>query len=170
MFIEVCCQKCQKCNTICATTFFYWISRVCKKKRIKYIHQNLRYYETIEQIHFIVVKIESYVWEKNCNIWYNIIAISTTYYLLVVTGNTSVFLFLSISAYASGLVNGRIRCGKRGQFLVHHGCLSELLGPIPHDSLHFSPFYFKGPQTAATEKPPETRGHPGCNDKSKKSL
>jgi hypothetical protein len=52
MFIEICCQKCQKCNT-----FFYWISRVCQKKiKIKYIHQNLRYYETIEQIHFIVVK------------------------------------------------------------------------------------------------------------------
>jgi hypothetical protein len=50
MFIEVCCQKCQKCNTICVTTFSYWISRVCWKKRIKYIHQNLRYYETIEQI------------------------------------------------------------------------------------------------------------------------
>ena len=34
-------------------------------KKIKYIHQNLRYYETIEQIHFMVVKkIESYVWEK----------------------------------------------------------------------------------------------------------
>ena len=32
MFIEVCCQKCQKCNTICVTTFCYWISRVCKKK------------------------------------------------------------------------------------------------------------------------------------------
>ena len=26
------------------------------KKMIKYIHQNLRYYETIEQIHFMVVK------------------------------------------------------------------------------------------------------------------
>ena len=34
MFIEVCCQKCQKCNTICVTTFFYWISRVCKKKEL----------------------------------------------------------------------------------------------------------------------------------------
>ena len=51
-----CCKKCQKCNTICVTTFFYWISRVCQKKRIKYIYQNLRYYETIEQIYFIVVK------------------------------------------------------------------------------------------------------------------
>jgi hypothetical protein len=50
-------------------------------------------------------------------------------------------------------------------FLVHHGCSSEPLGP--HDSLHSSPFYLKGPQTAAIEKPPETRGHPGCNDKSK---
>jgi hypothetical protein len=38
MFIEVCCQKCQKSNTICVTTFFYWISRVCKKKRIIYIY------------------------------------------------------------------------------------------------------------------------------------
>ena len=56
IFIEVCCQKCQKCNTICVTAFFYWISRVCKKKRIKYIHQNFRYYETIEQIHCMVVK------------------------------------------------------------------------------------------------------------------
>ena len=73
MFSEVCCQKCQKCNTICVTTYFYWISRVCGKKRIRYIHQNLRYYETIEQIHFMVVKIESYVWEKNCNIWSSLI-------------------------------------------------------------------------------------------------
>jgi hypothetical protein len=24
-------SKCQKCNTICVTTFFYWISRVCPK-------------------------------------------------------------------------------------------------------------------------------------------
>ena len=31
-------------------------SMLSKKKRIKYIHQNLRYYETIEQIHFMVVK------------------------------------------------------------------------------------------------------------------
>ena len=39
-----------------------------------YIHQNLRYYETIEQIHFMVVKkIESYVWEKNSNIWSSLI-------------------------------------------------------------------------------------------------
>ena len=44
-----------------------------KKKRIKYIHQNLRYYETIEQIHSMVVKIENYVWEKNCNIWSSLI-------------------------------------------------------------------------------------------------
>ena len=59
MFIEICCQKCQKCNTICVTTFFYWISRVCKNIYIYiyiYIHQNLRYYETIEHIHFMVVK------------------------------------------------------------------------------------------------------------------
>ena len=56
MFIEICCQKCQKCNTICVTTFFYWISRVCNFFFIKYIHQDLRYDETIEQIHLMVVK------------------------------------------------------------------------------------------------------------------
>ena len=39
------------------------------KKVIKCIYHNLRYYETIEQIHLMVVKIiESYVWETNCNI------------------------------------------------------------------------------------------------------
>ena len=40
------------------------------------------------------------------------------------------------------------------------GALRNPSAPIPHDSLHSSPFYFKGPRTAATEKPPETRGHP----------
>ena len=47
------------------------------------------------------------------------------------------------------------------------GALRNPSAPIPHDSLHSSPFCLKGPRTAATEKPPETRGHPGCNDKSK---
>ena len=47
------------------------------------------------------------------------------------------------------------------------GALRNPSAPIPHDSLHSSPFYLKGPRTAATEKPPDTRGHPGCNDKSK---
>jgi hypothetical protein len=47
--IEICCQKCQESNIFCVTTFFStdWISRVCQIKNIKYIHQNLRYYETI---------------------------------------------------------------------------------------------------------------------------
>ena len=31
-------------------TFFHWISRVCQIRNIKYIHQNLRYYETIVQL------------------------------------------------------------------------------------------------------------------------
>ena len=47
------------------------------------------------------------------------------------------------------------------------GALRNPSAPIPHNSLHSSPFYLKGPRTAATEKPSETRGHPGCNDKSK---
>ena len=34
IFIERSCQKWQKCNTICVTTFFYWISRVCQKKNL----------------------------------------------------------------------------------------------------------------------------------------
>ena len=71
-FIEVCCQKWQKVTQFVWQPFSIY-SRVCKKKGIKYIHQKLRYYETIEQIHFMVVKIESYVWEKNCNIWASLI-------------------------------------------------------------------------------------------------
>ena len=44
------------------------------KKQIKYMHHNLRYYETIEQMHLMVVKkIESYVWGKNCIIWTSLI-------------------------------------------------------------------------------------------------
>jgi hypothetical protein len=40
----VCCQKCQKCNTICVTTFFYWISRVCQKKIIKAAIRYIQYW------------------------------------------------------------------------------------------------------------------------------
>jgi hypothetical protein len=47
------------------------------------------------------------------------------------------------------------------------GALRNSSAPTPHDSLHSSPFYLKEPRTAANGKPPETRGHPGCNDKSK---
>ena len=68
MFIEICCKKFQKCKNLCDNPFLLNFKGLSKK--IKYIHQNLRYYETIEQIHFLVVKkIESYAWEKNCNIW-----------------------------------------------------------------------------------------------------
>ena len=55
MFIEICCQKCQKCNTIC-DNFFLFEYQGFVKKNFKYIHQNLRYYKTIEQNHFMVVK------------------------------------------------------------------------------------------------------------------
>ena len=55
IFIRICCKKCQKCNTICDNLFLLNFKGLSKKK-IKYIHQNLRYYETIEQIHFMVVK------------------------------------------------------------------------------------------------------------------
>jgi len=33
--------------------FFHWISRVCQIKNIKYIHQILRYYETIVQLLYL---------------------------------------------------------------------------------------------------------------------
>ena len=57
MFIEICCQKCQKCNTICELCDLFLLNfKGLSKKIIEYIHQNLRYYETIEQIHFMVVK------------------------------------------------------------------------------------------------------------------
>ena len=92
---------------------------------------------------------------------------SNLHYLLLLTftGNSLVFIILCF--YTSGMFWVQLSSGQRGQFVVHHGCSSEPLGPIPHDSLHSSPFYLKGPRTAATKKPPETRGHPGCNDKSK---
>ena len=38
------------------------------KKKIKYVHQNLRYYKTRANSLYGSKKIESYVWEKNCNI------------------------------------------------------------------------------------------------------
>ena len=53
-------------------TFFYWISRVCQKK-IKYMHQNLKYYETRANSFYGSKKIESYVWKKYCNIWSSLI-------------------------------------------------------------------------------------------------
>ena len=36
MFIEVCCQKCQKCNTICVTTFSIEFQGFVKKKNSIY--------------------------------------------------------------------------------------------------------------------------------------
>ena len=39
---------------MCDKLLFQWISRVCQiKKNIKYIHQNLRYYETIVQLLYL---------------------------------------------------------------------------------------------------------------------
>ena len=54
---------------------------------------------------------------------------------------------------------------KRGYFWCIMGALRD--SSAPHDSLHSAPFYLKGPWTAATGKPTETRGFPGCNDQSK---
>ena len=52
--IEICCQKCQECNTFCVTNFFpLHLIGLSNKKNIKYIHQNLRYYETIEQLLYL---------------------------------------------------------------------------------------------------------------------
>jgi epoxyqueuosine reductase QueG len=45
--IEICCQKCQECNTFCETNFSSIEFQRFVKKKIKYIHRNLRYYETI---------------------------------------------------------------------------------------------------------------------------
>jgi hypothetical protein len=43
-------------DNLCDNLFLLNFKGLSKKKRIKYIHQNLRYYETIEQIHVMVVK------------------------------------------------------------------------------------------------------------------
>ena len=93
----------------------------------------------------------------------HIIVISTWYLLLLAfTGLLILLVFtrLVVFGFSSVLVSVV-------SFCCIMGALRNPSAPIPHDSLHSSPFYFKGPRTAATEKPPETRGHPGCNDKSK---
>jgi hypothetical protein len=88
------------------------------------------------------------------------------YYLLLLAfaGNSLVFysrlyIRLVCFGFSSVLVS-----------VVSFSCIMAALrnpsAPIPYDSLHSSPFYLKGPRTADIEKPPETRGHPGCNDKS----
>ena len=92
---------------------------------------------------------------------------SNLHYLLLLACNTSVkILGLVICFYCicSGL---HLVLTSVVSFSCIMGALRNPSAPIPHDSLHSSPFYLKGPRTAATEKPPETRGHPGCNDKSK---
>ena len=74
---------------------------------------------------------------------------------------SSVSYLVSQLVYPSGLVKRR----------YHSGASCVLFGtprpPSPHDSLHSSPFYLKGPWAAATGKPTERRGCTGCNDKSK---
>jgi hypothetical protein len=46
-------------------------------------------------------------------------------------------LFILSVLYTSGMFWVQFSSGQRGQFLVHHGCSSEPLGPIPHDSLQY---------------------------------
>ena len=94
---------------------------------------------------------------------------SNLYYLLLLA-----LLCNSKSVYSLSYIYIRLVCLVFSSVLVSVVSFSCIMGalrnpsaPIPHDSLHSSPFYLKGPRTAATEKPPETRGHPGCNDKSK---
>ena len=75
-------------------------------------------------------------------------------------GNSSGYLFCLC------LFNG-VLWPSVGIFWCIMGDIRNSSAPIPHYSLHSSPFYLREPRTAATGKPLETRGHPGCNDKSK---
>ena len=97
--------------------------------------------------------------------WLNDIVISTTYYYqlaLLQSDDYYVSWFSLLGCSVVYLVMTSVV-----SFSCIMGALRNPSAPIPHDSLYSSPFYLKGPRTAATEKPPETRGHPGCNDKSK---
>ena len=61
--------------------------------------------------------------------WY-----SNWYYLLLLAfaGNSFVFLILdNIHVSTSVWLWIQVSSGQRGQFVLHHGCLSELLGPNP---------------------------------------
>ena len=73
--------------------------------------------------------------------------------------------FVDIFSVASSMVY--LVMPSVGIFCCIMGALRNSSDSIPNDSLRFSPFYLKGTRTAATGKPPETRGHAGCNDKSK---
>ena len=55
MFIEICCQNAKNVTQFVWQPFSIEFQGFVNKK-IKYTHQNLGYYETIEQIHFMVVK------------------------------------------------------------------------------------------------------------------
>jgi hypothetical protein len=67
----------------------------------------------------------------------------------------------------SSCVYGISCYGKRGQFVMHHGYLSELLGPHPpRFTTPFPVFILKVPGQPLRH-PPKTRGHPGFNNKSK---
>ena len=60
------------------------------------------------------------------------------YLLLLACAVTNlVFLILYLLLIRSAQFCGISNSAKRGQFLVHHGCSSEPLGPIPHDSLQY---------------------------------
>ena len=72
--------------------------------------------------------------------------------------------FVDIFSVASSMVY--LVMPSVGIFCCIMGALRNSSDPIPNDSLRFSPFCIKGTRTAATGKPPETRAHPGCNDKS----
>jgi hypothetical protein len=97
--------------------------------------------------------------------WLSILALLTNYYLVLIKlitrksslGRISVCLCLWRTSFWSSV-------GISGASWVLFGTPRP---PSPHHSLHSSPFYLKGPRTAVTGKPTETRGHPGCNDKSK---
>jgi hypothetical protein len=58
-----------KMPKMCDNLFLLNFKSLFKKRKIKHIHQNLRFYQTIEEIHLMAVKkIESYAGENNCNI------------------------------------------------------------------------------------------------------
>jgi hypothetical protein len=49
---------------MCDNLFLLNFKGLFKKRRIKYIHQNLRFYQTIEQIHLMAVKKIKLCWGK----------------------------------------------------------------------------------------------------------
>jgi hypothetical protein len=67
-----------------------------------------------------------------CGLKNDIYVYSNWYYLLLLAFACNSFVFLILDNISTSVwLWIQVSSGQRGQFVLHHGCLSELLGPHP---------------------------------------